>query len=53
VFESPVTELQKDRNWTGLDRKKTGPAVLVFDILKLKTGKRPVFMNRSLRLKPV
>jgi hypothetical protein len=32
VFKSPVTELQKDRNWTGLDRKKTGPAVLVFDI---------------------
>jgi len=24
VFEGPVSRLEKDRNWTGLDRKKTG-----------------------------
>jgi len=24
VFEGPVSGLEKDRNWTGLDRKKTG-----------------------------
>jgi hypothetical protein len=50
VFVSPVSELEKDRNWTGLDRKKDRTAVLVFDIRKSKTGKRPVFLDR---FKPV
>ena len=32
VFESPVSRLEKDRNWTRLDRKKDRTAVLVFHI---------------------
>jgi hypothetical protein len=32
VFESPVSGLEKDQNWTGLDQKKDWTAVLVFDI---------------------
>ncbi|KAF8963725.1 hypothetical protein BDZ97DRAFT_1919506 [Flammula alnicola] len=31
VFKGPVLGLEKDRNQTGLDRKKTGPAVRSFD----------------------
>ena len=32
VLEGPVSGLEKDRNWTGLDRKKDRTAVLVFHI---------------------
>ena len=53
VFESPVPRLGKDWDWTGPRPEKTGPAVQVFDFWESKTGKRPVFMNRSLRLRPV
>ena len=53
VFESPVPRLEKDRDWTGPRPEKTGPAVQVFDFWESKTGKRPVFMDRSLRLRPV
>jgi len=32
VFESPVSGLEKDRNWTGPRPEKDWTAVLVFDI---------------------
>ena len=53
VFESPVSRLQKDRNQTGLRLEKTGPAVLVFWFWESKTAKRPVFLDRSFRFRPV
>jgi hypothetical protein len=45
VFKSPVSRLEKDWKKTGPRLEKTGPAVLVFQIFKSKTAKRPVYMD--------
>ena len=46
VFESLVLRLEKDWKKTRPRLEKTGPAVRFFEILKQKTAKRPVYMNR-------
>jgi hypothetical protein len=46
VFKGPVSGLEKDCNWTGLDQSKDWTAVLVFDIEKSKTANGPVFLDR-------
>ena len=53
VFVSPVSRPQKDRNQTRPRLEKTGPAVRSFDFWESKTAKRPVFMDRSLRFRPI
>ena len=53
VFKSPVSRLEKDCNWTRPRPEKTGPAVRSFHFWDLKTAKRPVFMDRFYRLRPV
>jgi len=45
VFEGPVSGLEKDRNWTGPRLEKDWTAVLVFDVEKSRTAKRPVFLD--------
>ena len=57
VFVSPVSGLEKDQNWAGLDRKKTGLQSwsLIFKMKdRKKTGpKRPVQTGSDWSLVPL
>ena len=53
VFVSPVLGPIKDRSKTGLDRKKTGPAVLVFPIFFVRPEKDRSSRTDKDRVRPV
>jgi len=53
VLGSPVPRLKKDWDWTGPRLEKTGKSKTGQDWRLEKTAQRPVFMDRSLWLRPV
>ena len=53
VLRSPVSRLEKDWDWTGPRPEKTRKNKTRQDWWLEKTTQKPVFMDRSLRLRPV
>ena len=53
VLGSPVSRLEKDWDWTGPRPEKTRKNKTGQDWRLEKTAQKPVFMDRSLRLRPV